>query len=115
MTNSGIHIDNDLLAHMALHHLPVKHHTTKQVIIATYKSSNSALTLTGVLSQMHELIRDNFSSSSTITALNARAKASYLRSTSYKRCSNGQHNPKTAHSEESCWQLHPSKNPHHNS
>lgn len=33
----------------------------------------------------------------------------------YEKCSNSQHNPKTAHSEESCWQLHPTKNPHNNS
>lgn len=35
MTNAGVKLDDDLLAHMALHHLPAEHQTTKQVIIAT--------------------------------------------------------------------------------
>lgn len=28
MANSGVHLDDDLLAHMALHHLPAEHSTT---------------------------------------------------------------------------------------
>lgn len=28
MANSGVHLDDDLLAHMALHHLPAEHLTT---------------------------------------------------------------------------------------
>lgn len=113
MSNSGIHLDDDLLAHMALHHLPPDHSTTQQVIIATAESFNTSLTLTGVLSQMHELIRDLDSTKTTASALISQAKASNSRQTTYERCTHGQHNPKTAHSEDACWQLHPSKNPHH--
>lgn len=53
MANSGVHLDYDLLAHMALQHLPSDHSTTWQVIVATAESSNVALTLTGVLSQIN--------------------------------------------------------------
>lgn len=116
MSNLGVHLDDDLLAHMALHHLPTKHLTTRQVMIATAESSDTALTLTGVLSQIQELIRDTNSTTNTATALNVRAKQSNInnRSSSYEQCTNGHRNPKTAHSEENCWQLHPSKNPHSN-
>lgn len=114
MLNSGVHLDDNLLAHMALHHLPAEHNTTRQVIVATAKSSNSALTLIGVLSQMNELIRDSASTNVTANGLTSCAKNSSNRNLSYARCTNGQHNPKTAHPEESCWQLHPSKSPHNN-
>lgn len=40
MSNSGVHLDDDLLAHMALHHLPEEHSTTRQVIIATAELSD---------------------------------------------------------------------------
>lgn len=115
MDNSGVHLNDDVLAHMALHHLPVEHLTTRQVIIATAESSNTALTLIGVLSQINELIRDNASSTVSATALSTRLKTTNSRGTTYKSCTNGVHNPKTAHSEGNCWQLHPSKNPHNNS
>lgn len=61
---------------------------------------------------MHELIRDHNSTKTVATALVSSAKTSSARSNSYERCTNGQHNSKTAHSEDSCWQLHPDKNPH---
>lgn len=115
MANAGVHLDDDLLAHMALHHIPAEHTTTRQVIIATSESSDTALTLTGVLGQIHELIRDNNSTQVVASALSTRAKPGNSRSTSYERCTNGVHNPKTAHNEESCWQVHPSKSPHANS
>lgn len=74
MENSGVKLDDDLLAHMALHHLPAEHLTTKQVIIGTSESSNIALTVNGVLSQINELIRDGDSKpASNPTALNTRA------------------------------------------
>lgn len=76
MANSGVHLDDDLLAHMALHHLPAEHSTTRQVIVATAESSDSALTLSGVLSQMHELIRDHNSSKTSATALISSTKTS---------------------------------------
>lgn len=85
MTNSGVHLDDDLLAHMALHHLPVDHSTTRQVIIATAEASDTALTLTGVLSQMHELIRDSDSSKTTASALTTRPKNLSNKSQSYER------------------------------
>lgn len=61
-------------SHMALHHLPAEHLTPRQVIIATAESSETALTLTGVLSQMHELIRDNETVKNSATASNTRVK-----------------------------------------
>lgn len=85
MTNSGVHLDDDLLAHMALHHLPVDHSTTRKVIIATAEASDTALTLTGVLSQMHELIRDSDSSKTTASALTTRPKNLSNKSQSYER------------------------------
>ena len=107
MSNAGVKLDDDLLAHMALHHLPDSHSTTKQVIIATSEASNIALTVTGVLSQINELVKDNDTPTPIPTALNTRANS---KSSSYEKCSNGSHNPKTAHSADACWQLHPDQN-----
>lgn len=113
MNNAGVKLDDDLLAHMALHHLPAEHHTTRQVIIATSESSNVALTLKGVLSQINELIEDgDTKTTSTSTALNTKSRQNYTRQSNYERCSNGSHNANTAHSAEECWQLHPNKNPY---
>lgn len=110
MSNAGVKLDTYLLAHMALHHSPESHSTTKQVIIATSEASNSALAVSGVLNQINELVRDGDSNSTnTSSSLNTRFKS---KSTAYEKCSNGLHNPKTAHSEDSCWQTHPEKNPH---
>lgn len=50
MSNSGVKLDDNLLAHMALHHLPSEYQTTRQVIITTAESLDTALTLNGVLS-----------------------------------------------------------------
>lgn len=111
MANAGVKLDDDLLAHIALHHLPLKHTTTRQVMIATAESSNVALTLNGVLSQINELVRDSDSLKTTATALNVRQRGSQQRYPVYERCLNGSHNPKTAHSIEDCWQVHPEKNP----
>lgn len=111
MSNAGVHLDDDLLAHMALHHLPSDHQTTRQVMIATAESSNTALTVNGVLSQINELIRDGEMSKSSATALNVRSKSNQSRYPNWEICLNGTHNPKTAHSADSCWQLHPEKNP----
>lgn len=74
MTNSGIHLDDDLPAHMAPHHFPEEHSTTRQVIIAIAEASDTALTLTGLLIQMHELIRDYDSSKTSTSALITRTK-----------------------------------------
>lgn len=111
MSNAGIHLDDNLLAHMALHHLPSDHHTTRQVIIATAESSNTALTVNSVLSQINELIRDGEMNKSSATALNVRSKTYQQGQPTWERCLNGTHNPKTAHSAENCWQVHPEKNP----
>lgn len=88
MTNAGVKLDDDLLAHMALHHLPAEHQTTKQVIIATAESSNIALTVNGVLSQINELIRDGDSkSTATATAFNTRSRSNYQsRPSNFERC-----------------------------
>lgn len=43
MANAGVKLDDDLLAHIALHHLPLEHQMTRQVMIATAESSNVAL------------------------------------------------------------------------
>lgn len=115
MTNSGVTLDDDLIVDMALHHSPDEYSTTLHVIIATVKASDTALTLTGVLRRMHELIRDNDSTKNTATTLITHSKNHSNKSPSYKQCSNGQHNPVTSHTEDSCWQLHPSKSPHSNS
>lgn len=117
MSNSGVKLDDDLLAHMALHHLPPAYQTTLQVIIATAKSSDTALTVNGVSSQITELIRDGDCSKTSATALNLRTRPQHHQHQSlvnYERCTNGSHNPKTAHSAESCWQLHPNKHPNSN-
>lgn len=112
MSNAGVKLDDDLLAHMVLHQLPSEHQTTRQVIIATAESSDIALTVNGVLSQITELIRDGHSNKTTSTALNTRPKHQHSSTSSYERCMNGNHNSKAPHSAENCWQLHPSKNPH---
>lgn len=111
MSNAGVKLDDDLLAHMALHHLPPNHQTTKQVMIATAESSNVVLTVNGVLSQINELVRDSENSKLTATALNTRTRSQGAQNPFYERCTNGTHNPKTAHSSENCWQLHPNKHP----
>lgn len=110
MTKAGVKLDDDLLAHMALHQLPSNHQTTRQVIIATGESSNTALTVNGVLSQINELIRDSENSKTSINALNVRSRTQGNQSY-YERCVNGTHNPKTFHSADNCWQVHPHKNP----
>lgn len=114
MSNAGVKLDDDLLAHMALHHLPVHHQTTRQVIIATAESSNTALTVNGVLSQINELIRDGESSKTNATALNTRSRFQNHTQGIFERCTNGSHNSKTAHSADKCWQLHPHKHPNAN-
>lgn len=111
MANAGVKLDDDLLAHIALHHLPLEHQTTRQVMIGTAESSNTALSLNGVLSQINELVRDGDNQKTTTSALNVRPKGPQQRFQAYKRCLNGSHNPKTAHSIEDCWQVHPEKNP----
>lgn len=114
MMNTGVKLDDDLLAHMALHHLPSEYQTTRQVMIATAESSDVALTVNGVLSQITEIIRDvENSHKPSATALNTRTRSSNRNySSSVKRCTNGSHNPKAQHSSENCWKLYPSKNPH---
>lgn len=111
MNNAGVMLDDDLLAHMALHHLPVEYQTTRQVIITSAESSDTALTVNGVLSQINELIKDGESTKTTATALNTKTKFNNNRFPVYERCLNGTHNIKTAHAAEDCWQLHPEKNP----
>lgn len=111
MANAGVKLDDNLLAHISLHHLPLEHTTIRQVMIATAESSNVALTLNGVLSQINELVRDSDSLKTTATALNVCHKGPQQRYPVYKRCLNRSHNPKTAHSIDECWQVHPEKNP----
>ena len=110
MSNAGVKLDDDLLAYMALHHLPENHSTTKQVIIATSEASNSALTVNGVLNQISDIVRDSDSNKTTAGAsLNTRVK---IKTNTYEKCTNGTHNPKTAHTEDTCWQVHPDQKPH---
>lgn len=111
MSNAGVKLDDELLAHMALHHLPANHQTTRQVIIATHESSNTALTVNGVLSQINELIRDGENSKINATALNTKTRTQGYQQANYERCTNGTHNTKTAHSADNCWHLHPNKHP----
>lgn len=111
MNNAGVLLNDDLLAHMALHHLPTEYQTTRQVMITTAESSDTALTVNGVLSQINELIKDGESSRTSATALNVKSKHSNTRFPVYERCLNGTHNTKTAHSADECGQLHPEKNP----
>lgn len=114
MSNTGVKLDDDLSAHMALHHLPSHHQTTRQVIIATAESSNVALTVNGVLSQINELIRDGESTKTTASALNTQWRSQNHSQGNFERCTNGTHNPKTAHLADQCWQLHPHKHPNAN-
>lgn len=58
ISNAGVKLDDDLLAHMVLHHLPESQYTTKKVIIATSEVSNTALTVSGVPNQIKKLFRD---------------------------------------------------------
>lgn len=89
MANAGVKLDNNLLEHIALHHLPLGHQTTRQVMIATAESSNVALSLNGVLSQINELIRDSENHKITATVLNVRPRHNQQRFQSYERCLNG--------------------------
>lgn len=91
MSNAGVKLDNNLLAHMALHHLPREHRTTRQVIIATAEPSDIALTLDRVLSQINELVLGVENYKSTATALNTRAKTTGNRTYNYKCYTNGSH------------------------
>lgn len=75
MDKAGVHLDNDLLVHMVLYHLPLEYLTTQQVIIATAEESDTALTLTGVLSQIHKLIRDHASVQISATTLNTKTQS----------------------------------------
>lgn len=109
MSDAGVKLDDDLLAHMALHHLPEDHKTTRTVMVATAESSDTALNLSSVLSQINELVRDSSSNKTTSTALTAKTSSTSKRNTSYERCLDGKHNPKTSHSESDCFQLHPEK------
>lgn len=59
LSDIGVKLDDDLLAHFILHLLPESHKTTKTVIITSAESSNTALSTAGVLSQIDELIKDN--------------------------------------------------------
>lgn len=108
MSNAGVKLDDDLLAHMALLHLPEEHRTTRTVMVATAESSDIALTLSSVLSQINELVRDNSSTSTKSSAITAKTSPS-KRNTNYERCTDGKHNPKTSHTEEECFQVHPEK------
>lgn len=115
MTNTGIHLDDDLLAHMALHHLPSEYETTRQVMIASSESSNLALTMNGVLSQINELIKDKSANKPNHSALHTKhqpqSQNPHRSNLRYERCTNGRHNPKTANSENDCWKLNPHKSP----
>lgn len=115
MIDSGIKLNDELLAHMALHHLPSEYDTTKHVIMATAESSNVALPLNTVLSQINELIKDEVVAKSGSALATRLTSHNPYRNSRYERCSNGCHNPKTAHSESECWQLHPHKSPHSSS
>lgn len=85
-------LDDDLLAHMALHLLPAHHKATRQVIIPTADSLNTAHTINGLLSQINELIRDSENFKINATALNNRSKAQSYAEVNYECCLNGTHN-----------------------
>lgn len=112
MANSGVKIDENLLAHMALNHLPSEHVTTQQVIISTAESSNTDLTASGVLSQPNKLIKDRKLSRTNPNTLKTWSQASWNFPVLYKHCSSGHHNPNIAHPEQDCWQVNPEKHPH---
>lgn len=63
---------------------------------------------------MHELICGSTTANNTANTLISQSKSPNQRSTTYEHCTQGRHNLKTAHSKESCWQLHPNKSPHNN-
>lgn len=106
ITEIGVKLDDNMLAHIALHHLPDEYKPSRNAIIHTSEASNTALTLSGVLSQLHHLVLDSSSSESTTSALAAKSNG---RRTAYEQCRNGVHNPKTAHSQDNCYQVHPEK------
>lgn len=109
LSDIGVSLDDDLLAHYLLHLLPDAHKTIKTVIVTTAESSDTALTTAGVLSQVDELVKDNNSTPATSSALTATKTSRHA----YRpRCTNGIHNPDTAHDESKCFQLHPELNPY---
>lgn len=109
LSDIGVSLDDDLLAHYLLHLLPDAHKTIKTVIVTTAESSDTALTTAGVLSQVDELIKDNNSTPSTTSALST-TRAN--RNADRPRCTNGVHNPDTAHDESKWFQLHPELSPY---
>lgn len=56
MTEIGFKLNNDILAHIPLHHLPDEFKPSKNAIINTSEASDTALTLSGALSQLHQLV-----------------------------------------------------------
>lgn len=111
LADIGVTLDDDLLAHYLLHLLPEAHKTTKTVIVTTAESSDTALTMAGVLSHVDELVKDNNSTPSTTSALATTKTGRYA---DRPRCTNGVHNPDTAHDESKCFQLHPELGPFRN-
>ncbi|KAG0139218.1 hypothetical protein CROQUDRAFT_101928 [Cronartium quercuum f. sp. fusiforme G11] len=111
MGAAGVSLDDHLLAHTALYHLPEEHKTTRTVMITSAKASDMVLTLSSVLSQINELVRDGSAATpkNSTSAFSAKNTGNYKRVTNYERCLNGKHNPKTAHPESECFQLHPEK------
>lgn len=84
---------------MALHHLPEDYRVTKTTMVTTAEVSNTALTTVGVLHQISELAIE--SNNTTTSALTAKTVGRRSNAT-YERCTNGIHNPKTAHTESVC-------------
>lgn len=109
LSDIGVNLDDDLLAHDLLHLLLDAHKTIKTVIVTTTESSDTALTTAGVLSQVDELIKDN---NSTLTTSSALATTKTSQYGDQPRCTNGIHNPDTAHEELNCFQLHPELSPY---
>lgn len=111
MTEMGVKLNDDMFAHIALHHLPEEHKPSRKAIIHTSGASDTALTLSGVLSQLHQLVLDSVSDSTT-SALAAKINGKRV---SYEQFRNGTHNLKTAHSIYDCFQVHPEKRKSQNS
>ena len=104
MASVGVKFEDDILAHMALHELSPAYKSIRDLLSHTAESSNSSLTLATVLDHLQQTVLD-VQPSTTSTALSTERRVTY------ERCLNGSHNPKTAHSEANCYQVHPEKRP----
>lgn len=109
----GVKTDDSLIAFFLLYLLPDSMSNVKDLVIHGASITNTNLTVDAVLKHLQNTISDKKISSTTSqsSALTVRQQSSTSRD--WPVCSNGVHNPLTAHNESNCWQLHPEKKTTH--